>query len=161
ILKLSGDKASIYTVVNLDTNESLFDLFLKENNITHKDEIQNIINRLRVIGHKTGARINFFKVNEGELGDGVCALYDDPKKKLRLYCIRYGNGLIIIGGGGFKTKNIKSFQEDSKLKKENYLLRSLVKAITSKMGDKEIKLVEKGAKDDFQGNLDFELTEQE
>lgn len=36
---------------------------------------------------KTGAAEHFFKLNEGKPGDGVCALFDSPDKKLRIYCI--------------------------------------------------------------------------
>jgi len=56
--------------------------------------------RLKIIGNETGARESFFKTKEGIPGDGVCTLYDTPDKKLRLYCIRYGKQLIIIGAGG-------------------------------------------------------------
>ena len=91
----SGKEASIYSVYMEDLQKTLFDVFLEENKTSFKSELKDILKRMSVIGHKTGAREQFFKTKEGIPGDGVCALYDDPDKKLRLYCIRYGKQLII------------------------------------------------------------------
>jgi hypothetical protein len=127
----SGKKATIYTVSLENKNgkfeESLFEVFIKENKNTFISEIKDIFVRLKTIGNDTGARESFFKLNEGNPGDGVCALYDSPDKKLRLYCIRYGTQLIVLGGGG--PKNTKTLQDDSKLKDENYLLRMISEKI--------------------------------
>ena len=119
--------------------ESLFENFIRENNKVFSDELVDLRNRLTVIANKTGARDQFFKINEGNPGDGICALYDDPDKKLRLYCIRYGTVAIILGGGGEKSKKIKALQEDKKLKDENYLLRKISKGITKALKDGQIK----------------------
>ena len=116
-----------------------------------KSELSTILLRLTVIGKKTGARETFFKMEEGDLGDGVCALYDDPKKNLRLYCIRYGTSLIIIGSGGPKAKTIRALQQDPKLKKENLIMRDISKLIKEKMEDKTISFTDDYY--DFKGNL--------
>ena len=86
--KFSGDKASIYSVIVNDDKRTLFDRFIDENRISFIDEISNILMRLKTIGNITGARKDFFKEFEGNPGDGVCALYDIPGTKLRLYCIK-------------------------------------------------------------------------
>ena len=151
--KLSGIKASVYSVYLEDERKTLFDLFLEENKISFKSELKDIVSRLRVIGHKTGARENFFKLNEGNPGDGVCALYDRPGSNLRLYCIRYGTLIIIVGGGGYKPKSIRKFQQDQKLTEENYFLRELSKAIKTKMDDDEIVFSSDSM--DFEGDLTF------
>lgn len=118
--KFSGNKASVYSVYISDEGETLFDIFIKENINLFKSEILDIVKRLNGIVKYTGARIEFFKDWEGKPGDGVCALYDSPQFKLRLYCIRYGADIIILGGGGYKPKSISALQEDQKLKDENY-----------------------------------------
>jgi putative component of toxin-antitoxin plasmid stabilization module len=151
--RLSGDRASIYSVYLEDAGKTLFDLFLEENKISFKSELKDIISRLRVIGHKTGAREIFFKLNEGNAGDGVCALYDRPDSNLRLYCIRYGALIIILGGGGHKPKSIKQFQQNQKLTEENYFLRELSKTIKAKMDDDEIGFSSDFM--DFEGDLTF------
>lgn len=74
-----------------DGNTTLFDQFILENKSQQPEALNSILSKLILIGHKTGAKEHFFKLNEGNLGDGICALYDSPNKTLRLYCIRYGN----------------------------------------------------------------------
>lgn len=86
-------------------------------------------------------------------GDGVCALHDMPNSNLRLCCIRYGNSLIILGGGGPKSKQIRALQENNKLTKENYLLRRLSIEITNRTTEGEISFTNEGM--DLEGNLNF------
>lgn len=153
IAELSGNKATIYTVIDCNDNKTLFDYFLEENGDLHLSEIKDIIVRLKVIGEKTGAREQFFKLNEGSPGDGVCALYDLPNYKLRLYCIRYGTQIIILGGGG--PKKVQKLQQDEKLTKESYFLRELSIKITERLRDKDINYNYSG--DKFEGDLEFEI----
>ncbi|WP_367769054.1 hypothetical protein AB3G33_10440 [Flavobacterium sp. WC2421] len=154
----SGEQTSIYSVLIVDENKTLFDKFIEENTTEYKLEINNIVQRLHTIGKKTGAREHFFKINEGAPGDGVCALYDDPNSKLRLYCIRYGNDIVILGGGGFKPKTIRALQQDKKLETENYFLRDLSKEITQRLKDKDIT---KPDFKDFEGDLTFNFDDYE
>ena len=152
--RLSGDKASIYSVVQNDETESFLEIFLRENQISFIDETKNILMRLSSIGHTTGARESFFKIFEGKVGDGVCALYDEPQSNLRLYCIRYGTQLVVVGNGGPKPKRISAFQEDDKLTEENYFLRWLSGEITNRIKTKEILYTNDHL--GFAGNLEFE-----
>lgn len=132
ISKFSGEASSIYTVLTKNEQgefqESLLDVFINKNKDLFLSEIKDIFSRLTTIGNETGAREGFFKTKEGNPGDGVCALYDSPNKKLRLYCIRYGTELIVLGGGG--PKNVRALQEDEELKTKNYFLRWLSSKIT-------------------------------
>jgi hypothetical protein len=149
---LSGNKASVYSVILNDEQETIFDKFIEENIVSFEKEVKNIIARLKTIGNSTGVRDSFLKPNEGKLGDGVCALYDDPNKKLRLYCIKYGTQLIIVGGGG--EKNVRALQDNKKLKQENYFLRALSSQITERIRDKEIEYTNNYL--DFEGDLNFQ-----
>jgi len=154
--RFSGEKASIYSVQTKNTNDefqdTLFDEFVKENKNSLLSELKDLFTRLKTIGNNTGARESFFKINEGVPGDGVCALYDNPKKRLRLYCIRYGTDLIILGGGGIK--NVQKLQDDKKLKDENYLLRRLSFKITECLKNGEITFSHNFL--DLEGNLIIE-----
>jgi hypothetical protein len=153
ITQFSGRMATIYTISPENENHefkiSLFDNFIDENKTLFLSEIKDIFSRLKTIGNDTGARESFFKINEGELGDGVCALYDSPQKKLRLYCIRYGKDLVILGGGGFK--NVRTLQANDKLKNENYFLRWLSSKITDCMQNGDISFSHDFK--EFEGNL--------
>ena len=150
----SANECSIYSILLNDEQETLLEKFIKENKDTFLSEIKDILQRLRTIGHKTGARIDFFKLDEGYPGDGVCALYDDEESNLRLYCIRYGTQLVVVGGGGPKPKEIRALQEDEKLTKENYFLRSLSAKITERIKEKEICYTNDYL--DFSGDLEFQ-----
>jgi len=71
---LCGAETSVYSVFLLAKQDTLFNRFINENKNSFKSELKDIINRLKVIGNKTGAREQFFKLKEGKPGDGVCAL---------------------------------------------------------------------------------------
>lgn len=154
-LKLSGDKASIYIVYLFKEDKTLLEIFIEENKNLYINELKQLFDRLKAIGKNTGARSHYFKNNEGKPGDGVCALYDEEESNLRLYCIKYGCILLIVGGGGSKSKDIKAFQEDDKLTKENYFLRDLSKEITKRMKEGDLKFINEGM--DFDGDLEFEF----
>ncbi len=151
--KLSGTEASVYSIVINDSEHSLFEKFILENQSKHKLELNDIIQRLYTIGHHTGARSSFFKHKEGRPADGVVALYDQPEKYLRVYAIRYGADLLILGGGG--QKNVRALQDDPKLKKENYLLRALAQGINEKIRDRDIYFSPNRL--DILGELEFDL----
>ena len=146
-----GNKAIIYSVIIDDDTETLFEKFLNENLESNLKELKDIDNRLRVMNNDLGAREQFFKLNEGNLGDGVAAIYDLPLKKLRLYCLRFGSTTIILGGGGPKTT--RTYQEDDKLKDEVEKMKTLSQMITIAIREKDIKLEEDGT---FSGTLDIE-----
>ena len=148
---ITGNKPTIYSVWFDDIKKTSFDLFLNENINVFKSELNSIIKRLVTIGNTTGAREEYFKINEGIPGDGVCALFDSPGKKLRLYCIRYGTTIVILGGGG--KKQVRKLQEDEKLEDENYYLRDLSAVITKRIMEGEIWY--SGDNMEFEGNLEF------
>ena len=140
---LSGNKASVYSVIIDQCQDTLFEVFLKENAELHMNELTNILLRIKTMGQKVGIIDDFLKIHEGRYGDGVCALYDVPNSKLRVYCIRYGSQIIIIGGGGIKTKQTRAFQ------------RAISRAITINIIDKNIRYSDDGL--EFEGELEFTI----
>lgn len=148
----SGKQASIYAVWIDSLSETTFERLVNENKNLYLSELLDIAARLRLIGNNTGARSQFFREREGVPGDGVCALYDYPGGRLRLYCIRYGTLLVIAGGGG--SKNVQKLQDDPVLERENYLMRELSKRISERIRSGEIYFVNDGM--DIDGNLEFE-----
>lgn len=138
LLELSGPKATIYSAYLEEDEQTLFDTFLAENEKDFKEEVLSILDKIDKIALKFGADRMFFKENEGKLGDLVCALYDSPDSHLRLYCIRMGKTVIILGGGGFKPKSIRALQEDPKLTIENSKIRQISQALYQKIKDGEI-----------------------
>ena len=135
---LSGRKANIYSVIIDDESSSLFDKFIRKYKVDFTDEIIDIVDRIDLIANYTGAENRHLKENEGKLGDLVRALYDMPNSKLRLYCIRLGKTVVILGGGGFKSKLIRSLQQDPILTQENYLMREISERLYDKIKQRDI-----------------------
>ncbi|WP_299550850.1 hypothetical protein [Seonamhaeicola sp.] len=149
--------ATIYSLFIEEDQTTLFENFLNENKTKYFKEVKDIVTRLKVIGNDTGAREQFFKLNEGNIGDGVCALYDTDKSNLRLYCVRFGMALVVVGGGGFKPKSIRALQDDPKLTYENLFLREFVKELMIKMKDKDIRINYSMDPEEFDGDLEFNI----
>ena len=147
----SGSQATIYSVIMEDDAITLFDHFVNENITDYRKEVRFIANRLQEIGNTTGAREKFFKHNEGKPGDGVCALYDDPDSNLRLYCIRYGNIAVILGGGGPKPDDVKAWQDDEKLTLEAETIIQVSKDIMQRIHSGDLQWSKDGSQ--LLGNL--------
>lgn len=137
--EFSGSKATIYSIILEGDNITLFDRFYNENINDYREELKSIAARLQGIGQTTGARETFFKTKEGKPGDGVCALYDDPESKLRLYCIRYGTVAIILGGGGPKPSGVVSWQDNQKLTLEAETMIQVSKDIMKRLHSRDIE----------------------
>jgi hypothetical protein len=129
----SGGICKVYSIIPEGADCSLYDTFFEEYGESNEEEVQNINETLNNICHFTGARASYFKENEGKLGDGVCALFDEPERNLRVYCVRYGSVAIILGGGGIKGKDIKAYQEDLKLNKEAKLIIKYAEDINKRL----------------------------
>lgn len=154
--ELSGPAAKIYSVVLEGEDGTLFDNFLQQYSETHPSEVVEIVDRLRVIGKREGARERYFKLNEGKPGDGVCALYDIPGRKLRLYCIRFGCVAIVLGSGG--AKNVRAYQKDTILNRQAEIMKYVSQEIMKAQREKDIKLTANG---ELVGNLIFNDEENE
>lgn len=142
IPNLSGNSCKIYSVILDGDDSTLFSQFCAMNYEQYEDEILDIYNRLNFMGKEGGARPDFFKKNEGALGDSVCALYDTPNSKLRLYCIRYSKIAVVLGGGGFKKT--RTWQEDPILCKNAKLMMQLSARIDQAIREKDLKISESG-----------------
>ena len=73
IKELSGDAASIYSVTMEGEETTLLEQFFDEN-AEYEEELNEILNKLYVMGQETGCRWDNFTHNEGSPGDGVSVL---------------------------------------------------------------------------------------
>jgi hypothetical protein len=60
-----------------------------------------------------GALERHFRTSEGKMKDGVCAIPIEFSK-LRLYCLRLSDELLILGNGGVKKE--KTYNQDERLR---------------------------------------------
>lgn len=133
---LCGKRATVYSVILHDEEQTLFERFVVENRNDYLTELTDLRNQIQVISTRTGIRENFFDKPEGKFGQDIWALYDKPGKSLRLYCMQLGHVVIILGGGGPKTT--RTLQEDPKLKLENDLMRMVSDALTARIKEKDV-----------------------
>lgn len=152
----SGSVAKVYSIIPEGEEETLFEKFVDESIVSYKDEINDILKRLKQIGHTTGARESFFK-HEGDsefvrkYGKYVWALYDDEERKLRLYCIRFANVAIILGGGGYKDKSVIKWQDDEKLSEKVREVMAYAESIIKQLDDGDLYWSKNGT--ELEGNL--------
>ena len=107
-----NDNVGMFSICFDGSEVSEFEKFLNEfkDNATYNKDFNVILLALSKIIDK-GALERFFR-NEGRMNDNVKALSIDSHK-LRLYCLRISDQILIIGNGGVKTT--RTYQEDSQL----------------------------------------------
>lgn len=101
-----NDNVSLYSICFDGNKWSEYEKFLtkfKDNAKLNRDFQTIILAMAKIIEH--GALERFFR-NEGKINDNLCALSIDSRK-LRLYCLRISNQILIVGNGGEKNdKNL-------------------------------------------------------
>jgi len=154
IQELSGDACKIYTIVYDGEEDSLFECFQDRMDAEgFSAAVDEVWYTLRFMGKEGGARIQFFKEDEGKPGDGIVALLKKKKFTLRLYCIRYGSGTLVLGDGGYKPSTIRAWQDDDHLKACVHELMRISALITERIKSKEIMLSADGS---LTGDLTFD-----
>lgn len=93
-------------------------------------DLSKLFNILNHIG-EVGALERFFRP-EGKMNDRVCAL-PVLRSKLRLYCIRLSDKILVVGNGGAKTT--QTYEEDTELRGHVLTLQKFDKLL--KEGEKD------------------------
>ena len=101
-----------------------------------------------------GALERYFRP-EGKYGDGVGVIPIDIGNKVRLYCLRLSDKILIFGNGG--VKDAAKWQESEELAPYVKLLIDTSRFISSRMNDGSLVLVDK----EIIGNLNFTRNEKE
>jgi len=102
----------------------------------------------------TGALERYFK-SEGRYGDGVGAIPIELGNKVRLYCLRLSDNILIFGNGD--VKDCTKWQDSPVLSEYVEMLMDTSRFIASRMNNGTIVLVEK----EILGNLNFTRDEKE
>lgn len=107
-----SEKTTLYSISFEKDGTTEFEKFVEafEQDAVYNKDYQRIIAALQMI-LKKGAIERFFRP-EGKIKDKVRAIPIDSSK-LRLYCLRLSEQIVIIGNGGIKRT--RSYQEDQKL----------------------------------------------
>lgn len=107
-----NDNVGMFSICFDGNSQSEFERFLDafKNNATYNKDFNVILMALAKIIDK-GALERFFR-NEGRMKDNVKALAIDSRK-LRLYCLRISDQILILGNGGIKQT--RTYQENDVL----------------------------------------------
>ena len=103
---------------------------------------------------ENGALERYFRP-EGKYGDGVGVIPINVGNKLRLYCLRLSENILVFGNGGIKDS--RSWQNSETLAPYVKMLIDTSRFIASRINDGKIILVEK----ELIGNLNFTRYENE
>lgn len=107
-----SDKVSIYSIsFNLD-NKTEFERFMDkfESIASFNRDYQKVLYAIQLILDR-GALERYFRP-EGKMSDNLCALPIESGK-IRLYCLRISDEILILGNGG--VKNTAKYQENKEL----------------------------------------------
>ena len=108
-----GDNCTIYTLQFLRDSESEFEKFVSRfiGDSEFSEDYARIAAFISRIA-STGALERYFRP-EGKINDSVVAI-PVTTSKLRLYCLRLSDKILILGNGGIKKT--RTYEEDSTLK---------------------------------------------
>ena len=132
ILVRESDKCTIYTIQFLSEDLNEFQRFIAKfkEDATYNPDFVRIVNFINQISER-GALERYFRP-EGKMKDGVCAL-PTIASKLRLYCLRLSDGILVLGNGD--VKDTKTYDENETLKGYVITLQKFEKIL--KEGEKE------------------------
>lgn len=119
----------------------------------YDEEVDIIISWLDKIGER-GALERYFRP-EGNYGDGVGVIPIDVGNKLRLYCLRISDKILVFGNGGIKDSD--KWQNSESLAPYVKTLIDTSRFIASRIRDGKIVIVDK----ELIGNLNFIRDEKE
>jgi len=121
-----NDNVSLFSICFSEDSKSEFEKFLLEfkDNAVYNRDFNIILMALAKIIDK-GALERFFRI-EGKMSDSVAALAIDSSK-LRLYCLRISDQILILGNGGVNTS--RTYQDNERLNGYVMTLQSFDKAL--------------------------------
>ena len=126
LLVNNADGCTIYTIQFLSESDSEFERFYArfKDDAEYNPDLMKIVALINNIADM-GALERYFRP-EGKLKDGVCAL-PVLQSKLRLYCLRLSDKILVLGNGG--VKKTRTYNEDDMLKGYVLTLQNFEKLI--------------------------------
>ncbi len=145
VLVNQAKECTLYTIQFLSDDETEFEKFYNK----FKDEVDFNPDLMRIVGFLNkiadlGALERFFRP-EGKMNDNVVAL-PVVTSKLRLYCLRLSDKILILGNGGVKKS--KTYEQDSELNGYVLTLQKFDNLIKEGIRNKTIVITENTIKTD-------------
>lgn len=140
LIQLNKDRnCTLYTIQFLTEDKGEYLRFYNKfkDDATYNEDLARIAKFVESIAD-LGALERFFRP-EGKMSDRVCAL-PVVKSKLRLYCLRLSNSILILGNGGIKKS--RTYNEDDELRGYVVTLQNFDKLIKQGVNDGTITISE-------------------
>lgn len=140
VLVNESDKCTIYTLQFQSESETEFERFYNK----FKDDAEYNPDLMRIVAFinkiaQNGAFERFFRP-EGRIADHVVAL-PVLTSKLRLYCLRLSDKILILGNGG--VKNSRTYNEDDTLRGYVITLQNFERLLKEGQQDGLVTITEK------------------
>ena len=140
LIRLNQDSnCTLYTIQFLTEDKSEYVRFFNrfKDDAVYNRDLALIAKLVESIADR-GALERFFRP-EGKMNDRVCAL-PIIKSKLRLYCLRLSEGILILGNGG--VKNTRTYDENDELRGYVVNLQNFDRLIKEGVKDGTITITE-------------------
>lgn len=136
----SSESCTMYTIQFLSDDKSEFEKFISKfrEDAELNPDFQAIMRFVEQI-LSNGALERYFR-REGKMTDSVVAL-PVLKSKLRLYCLRLTNKILILGNGG--VKNSRTYQEDDTLQGYVIDLQKFERLLKQEVHSGNVEITEK------------------
>lgn len=137
---MQAENAGLFSICFEGESFNEFEKFIQkyQEDVTLNRDLQIILTALNKMLNQNGFLERYFRP-EGKMKDRVCALPIETSK-LRLYCLRISDSVLIAGNGG--VKNSKTYQEDSELSGYVITLQKLDELIQLALKKGEITIEE-------------------
>lgn len=139
VLVNETDNCIIYSIQFLSEDESEFERFYNKfkDDAVYNPDLVKIVAFINKIAEK-GALERFFRP-EGKISDRVVAL-PVTSSKLRLYCLRLSDKILILGNGGIKST--RTYNEDYSLSGYVMTLQKFDKLLKEGESEGSVKITE-------------------
>lgn len=145
LLVNSSDSCTMYTIQFLSDDKSEFEKFVSKfrNDAVLNTDFQTIMRFIEQI-LTNGALERYFRP-EGKMRDSVVAL-PILKSKLRLYCLRLTDKILVLGNGD--VKNSQTYEENATLQGYVMDLQKFENLLKQEMRSGNVEITEKEIKTD-------------
>lgn len=134
-----AEKGSLFSICLEGDSISEFEKFVQKHNESYSKDLNTILTAIKRMLKVSGFLERYFRP-EGKYKDGVCALPIDSSK-LRLYCLRINDSILIAGNGG--VKKAQKYQDCDDLNGYVVTLQKLDRALKVAIKRGEVTIEER------------------
>ena len=150
VLIESGDAGTLYSIQFKGESKTELEKFLENERFKGSDDLDEIAVLLNEMAMSYGFLETYFKIKDGKRRDSLVAL---SQGRIRLYCLRLLDVLLIVGNGGLKTR--RTYQQDPSLNNTVTTLQEIDNLISERLISGKIRINRDTGL--LTGSLDFSI----